>query len=98
MSNACLNRNENISEMLLWLTFWIDFENCRETLETGKYYTGAKKTHARRLVPEVVYSDKSCMTVIQGQSRRVRGLKVLTPQASRAKKLARATFIMGFQL
>ena len=44
-----------------------------------KYYNGAEIPRARGIVLEVLCSDKSYTTVIQGQSLRVRGLKVLTP-------------------
>ena len=60
--------------MLLWPAFWNDLQDPLETRETGKYYNGAGKPRVRSSVLEVLFSEKSYATVVQGESRLVNGL------------------------
>ena len=60
--------------MLLWSTFCSDFQYCRKNRETGKYYSGAGRQGSRSPVLEVSFSEKSCATILQGESYLVNGL------------------------
>ena len=60
--------------MLLWPTLCDDLQYRHQTRETGKYYNGAGKPCARGSVLEVLFSDKSYATILEGQSRLAYGL------------------------
>ena len=52
----------------------IGFSNHHGTRETGQYYSGREKQRARSVVLEVLFSDTTYTTVVQGQTRPGYGL------------------------